>query len=113
MSFAEMVPIEMESLGSATPAVLSGPEALLKVDPKYPPELRSGRVEGQVILYAVIRENGTVDSIQLLRGLEPRLDANAMQAFALWKFRPAQRHGVPVEIEAVVRIPFRAVAPAY
>jgi hypothetical protein len=36
-----------------------------------------------------------------------------MQAFALWKFRPAERQGAPVEIEAVVRIPFRAVAPAY
>jgi protein TonB len=113
LSFAEMFPIAVESPGSAAPAGLSGPEPLLKVDPKYPPELRSRHVEGEVILYAVIRGNGAVDSIQLLRGLEPRLDANAMQAFALWKFRPAERQGAPVEIEAVVRIPFRAVAPAY
>ena len=103
----------LESSGSAASAELSGPEPLRKVDPKYPPELRSGRVEGEVVLYALIRADGTVDSIQLVRGIDSRLDANAMQALALWKFRPAQRQGVPVDIQAVVRIPFRAGAPAY
>lgn len=113
LSFAEMVPAATESLGSALSAGLSGPEPLRKVDPQYPPELRGGRVEGEVVLYAVIRADGTVDSIQLVRGIDPRLDANAIQALALWKFRPAERQGVPVEIEAVVRVPFRAVAPGY
>jgi TonB family protein len=70
-------------------------------------------VEGEVVLYAVIRANGSVDSIQLLQGIDPTLDANAIQAFAKWKFKPAERQGVPVDIETVVRIPFRAFAPAY
>jgi TonB family protein len=108
LSFAELVGV------AAQPAAeLSGPMALRKVDPKYPPELRDGHVEGEVILYAVIRADGTVDSIQLVKGIDPTLDANAMQALAQWKFRPAERQGVPVDIEAVVRIPFRAVTPIY
>jgi TonB family protein len=65
-------------------------------------------VEGEVILYAVIRSDGSVDSIQLVRGIDERLDANAMSALSQWKFRPAERNGAPVELEAIVHIPFRA-----
>jgi TonB family protein len=70
-------------------------------------------VEGEVILHALIRKDGTVDSIELLAGIDPVLDQNAMQALAQWKFRPAERQGSPVELEAIVRIPFRSAAPLY
>ncbi len=92
---------------------LTGPVPLRKVDPKYPPSLVSAKVEGEVVLYAVIRRDGSVDSIQLVRGIEPQLDTNAMEALARWRFRPAERRGAPVELEAVIHIPFRAVAPSY
>ncbi|MBI1750182.1 MAG: TonB family protein [Acidobacteria bacterium] len=90
---------------------LVGPVPVRKVDPKYPPVLITARVQGDVILYAIIRKDGSVDSIQVVKGLDPRLDQNAMEALARWKFRPAERRGEPVELEAVVTIPFRAVAP--
>jgi TonB family protein len=86
---------------------LSGPVPLKKVDPKYPPTLVSERVEGEVVLYAVIRRDGSVDSIQLVRGIDERLDANAMNALSQWKFRPAAKQGAAVELEAIVHIPFR------
>lgn len=85
---------------------LSGPVPLSKVDPKYPPSLIEARVDGEVILYAIIRKDGSVDSIQLVRGLDPQLDLNSMEALARWKFRPATRQGEPVELETVVHIPF-------
>jgi len=90
---------------------LSGPVPVKKVDPKYPPELIQAHVEGEVILYAIIRKDGTVDSIQLVRGLDPALDANSMNALAGWKFRPAMREGQAVELETVVHIPFRFLVP--
>jgi len=43
--------------------------------------------------------------------VDPELDNDAMQALSGWKFRPAEREGAPVELVAIVRIPFRAVAP--
>jgi TonB family protein len=89
---------------------LSGPAPLKKIDPKYPPTLINDHVEGEVVLYAVIRGDGTVDSIQLVRGIDEQLDANAMNALSHWKFRPASRQGVPVELEAIVHIPFHAPA---
>lgn len=94
--------------------VLSGPVPIQKVDPKYPPALIQEHVEGQVILYAIIRKDGSVDSIQLVRGPDPLLEQNAIEALAKWRFHPATRNGVPVELEAVVHIPFHfRVAPDY
>jgi TonB family protein len=88
-------------------AELSGPVPLQKVDPQYPPTLISERVAGEVILYAVIRRDGSVDSIQLVRGIDQQLDANAIKALRQWKFRPGAKQGTPVELEAIVHIPFR------
>lgn len=87
---------------------LSPPAPIRKVDPKYPPTLVNEHVEGEVILYAVIRRDGSVDSIQLIRGLDEDLDKNAMNALSQWKFRPATRQGEPVELETIVHIPFHA-----
>jgi len=87
---------------------LNGPAPIRKVDPKYPPTLINEHVEGEVVLYAVIRRDGSVDSVQLVRGIDEELDANAMKALSQWKFRPATRQGEPVELEAIVHIPFHA-----
>jgi len=92
---------------------LSAPVPIRKVDPKYPPALSEARIEGEVILYAIIRRDGSVDSIQLVRSVEPQLDRNAMEALARWQFRPAERAGATVELEAVIHIPFRIFRPAF
>jgi TonB family protein len=85
---------------------LSGPVLKSKVDPKYPQSFVEAHVDGEVVLYAIIRKDGSVDSIQLVRSLDPQLDANSMEALARWQFTPATREGLPVELEAVVHIPF-------
>lgn len=90
---------------------ISGPVPLKKIDPKYPPVLISDHVEGEVVLYAVIRNDGTVDGIQLVKGIDEQLDANAMHALSQWKFRPGTKQGTPVDLEAIVHIPFRAPIP--
>jgi protein TonB len=108
LNFAELD--EMTPEGHANPATadLAGPVPLRKVDPKYPPELRASHVDGEVVLYAIIRKDGSVDSIQLVHSVNADLDANAMEALAQWKFVPAEKHGEAVDLEAVVHIPFRS-----
>lgn len=91
-----------------TSSDVAGPAPIRKVDPKYPPTLMKDRVEGEVVLYAVIRRDGSVDSIQLVHGIDEQLDNNAMDALSQWKFRPALKQGAPVELEAIVHIPFHA-----
>lgn len=112
LSFAELDPMRPDTPGQddggdRNRGDLSAPVPVRKVDPKYPPALAEARIEGEVILYAIVREDGTVDSIQLVRSVEPQLDRNAIDALARWQFRPAERDGKPVEVEAVIHIPFR------
>src|ERR1700685_1264003 len=90
---------------------LSGRVPLRKVDPKYPQSAIKERIDGEVILYAIIRKDGHVASIQLVRGVDPLLDQNAMEALARWQFRPATREGQPVDLEAVIHIPFHFNPP--
>jgi TonB family protein len=105
LKFAEL---HRDSIGPhVTSADLSGPVPVKKVDPKYPPTLIDERVEGEVVLYAVIAKDGSVGEIQLVHGIDDQLDANAKQALAQWKFRPGAKAGEPVELEAIVHIPFR------
>ena len=90
---------------------LSGPVPVRKVDPKYPQLAIKQHIDGEVILYAIIRQDGHVDSIQVVRSVDPELDRNAMEALSRWEFRPATREGQPVELEAVIHIPFRFNPP--
>ena len=102
---------ELHSSGEGphpTASDVSAPGPIRKVDPKYPPTLIKEHVEGEVVLYAVIRTDGSVDSIQLVRGIDDLLDINAMNALSQWKFHPATKQGVPIDLEAIVHIPFHA-----
>jgi TonB family protein len=83
------------------------PLPLHKVDPKYIQAAAEDRVEGKVRLAAVIRKSGRVEAVALLRGLDERLDRSAVEAMGKWEFEPAARNGVPVDVDAVVEIPFR------
>jgi len=86
---------------------LVAPEPTQKVDPGYPLELMRRNVQGTVTLYAVIRNDGSVGEVRVLRGVDDRLDQYAQAAFSRWHFRPALKNGDPVALEAVVMIPFR------
>jgi TonB family protein len=88
-------------------ADLSAPEAITKVDPAYPQDLMHDRVEGTVVLYAVIRADGSVGEVKVLEGFDDRLNENARKALEQWRFRPGTKDGMPVDIEAVVRVPFK------
>ena len=61
--------------------------ALRKVDPGYDPGAVREGVEGTVVLYAVIHQDGKVDSVRVVRSLHPRLDENAVQALLRWQFQ--------------------------
>jgi len=103
---------EGNSSGYRPQGVFSGPAPLDKVDPKYPQSVIEQHVDGEVVLYAIVRKDGSVDGIQLVRKLDPQLDKNSMEALARWKFRPGTRDGVPVDVEMVVHIPFRFRNPS-
>ena len=105
--FAELWAAERPS--ATTPAAsLTAPSAIVKVDPKYAPEVVREKLEGVVILFAILRKEGTIDgeSVRVIRKLDSRLDLSAREALLNWKFKPSRRNGTAVDIQMEVSIPF-------
>ena len=73
------------------------PTRVVYVEPVYPQIALAARVQGTVILQAVIDEQGSVRELRVLRGY-PLLDAAAMQAVAKWQFTPTLLNGTTVPI---------------
>ncbi len=86
---------------------LTPPYPVLKVDPKYIPDAVREEIEGEVVLYCVIRETGEMTDLALVESLDRRLDASAREALSKWRFEPARKQGLPIAVETLVRIPFR------
>jgi TonB family protein len=106
--FAEL-PATGPASSPANPAgSLTAPSAVVKVDPKYAPEVVREKLEGVVILFAILRKDGTIDgeSVRIVRKLDGRLDQSAREALLNWRFRPSQRDGIAVDIQMEVSIPF-------
>ncbi len=58
-----------------------------------------------IILHGLIREDGSVDELEVYQGVDPRIDRAALAAFQQWKFKPALRGNRPISIEILVGIP--------
>jgi TonB family protein len=97
----------LDAARSESTSDIKPPTPVRKVDPKYVPAAADDRVEGTVRLAAVIRQNGHVDTVEVVRSLDSRLDRSAAEALEKWEFEPAQRNGAPIAVDAVFEIPFR------
>jgi TonB family protein len=84
------------------------PMALSMPMPSYTQEARDARIEGIVLLQAIVRKDGTVDSFKVLRGLGYGLDESAIDTVAKrWRFQPGTLNGQPVNVQANIEISFR------
>jgi periplasmic protein TonB len=75
------------------------------VAPKYPPEAGRARIEGMVVLLAVIGKDGTVEDVRVKSGL-PVLAQAAIEAVKQWRYRPYFLNGEPVEVDSQITINF-------
>jgi TonB family protein len=84
------------------------PEVLSQPTPDYTEEARKARIEGIVILAVTVRSDGSIDSINLVRGLGHGLDESAIRTVSTkWRFRPATRNGVPIDYPVTIEVNFR------
>jgi TonB family protein len=87
---------------------VKAPVALYQSLPAYTDEARAAHVEGIVLIQAIIRKDGTVDSFKILRGLGYGLDESAINAIATkWRFRPGTFNGEPVDVQVNIEVSFR------
>jgi protein TonB len=76
-----------------------------KVEPQYPPLARAARVQGEVVLSAIIDANGQITNLQLVSG-HPMLVPNAIAAVRQWRYKPYLLNGAPVEVETTITVIF-------
>ena len=81
------------------------PKLIRKVPPVYPAEALAARVEGIVIIEAVIDVTGAVKEMKVLRA-QPLLEAAAVDAVRQWQFTPTLLNGVPVEVIMTLTVNF-------
>ena len=94
-------------VGTGITGSIRMPEVLSQPKPDYTEDARKARTEGIVILSGIVRTNGTIDSIKVVRGLGFGLDESAIRTVGTkWRFRPATRNGTPIDYEATIEIGF-------
>jgi len=82
------------------------PRKIVDVAPVYPVLAQASRIEGLVIIEAIIDEHGAVQSARVLRSL-PWLDEAALAAVRQWRYTPALLNGVPVPVIMTVTVRFQ------
>lgn len=86
---------------------ISPPRLLREVKPDYTEEARQHGVEGEVVVEIVVSRDGSVGDIRLVHGLGYGLNERAIASVRQWRFAPAQRRGVPVDVLVEVAVEFR------
>jgi protein TonB len=84
---------------------IKAPARVSYAPPVYPAIAQSARVEGTVILEAVIDEAGAVKNLKILKSV-PLLDEAARQAVSKWRYSPTTLNGVPVPVVMTVTVTF-------
>jgi protein TonB len=82
------------------------PIEISRVRPQYPEAARKARMQGVVILEAIITKDGNVESVRILRGINPLLDNAAVRAVQQWKYKPATFNGRAVPVYLTVTVTF-------
>lgn len=76
-----------------------------KVQPVYPPIAIQARIQGAVLLRAVISKNGTIENLAVESG-HPMLVKAAIEAVRQWRYRPYFLNNEPIEIETEITVNF-------
>jgi protein TonB len=77
-----------------------------RVEPLYPPIAKSARIQGTVVLQAVISKNGNIEGLRAVSG-HPMLVPAAIDAVSRWRYKPYLLNGEPVEVETTITVNFR------
>jgi TonB family protein len=85
---------------------MTAPTLIYRVDPEYSEEARKARFQGTVILETLVRKDGFVDLVHVVRSLGFGLDQNAIDAVKKWKFRPGMKNGAPVDVPLRIEVSF-------
>lgn len=93
-------PTRIKQGGNVTAASL-----VSQTKPAYPPLARQARIQGTVVLHAIIGKDGRVSQLEVISG-HPLLVQSAIEAVKQWQYKPTQLNGEPVEVDTTIQVTF-------
>jgi protein TonB len=93
-------PARIKQGGNVTAASI-----LSQTRPLYPPLARQARIQGNVVLHAIIDKEGKVAQLEVVSG-HPLLVQAALDAVKQWRYKPTQLNGDPVEVDTTITVTF-------
>ncbi|MEX2271106.1 MAG: TonB family protein [Vicinamibacterales bacterium] len=84
---------------------IRAPQRIRHVPPAYPAIALSARIEGEVVLEAIIDETGAVTNLKVIKSVG-LLDEAAKQAVSQWRYSPTTLNGVKVPVIMTVKVTF-------
>jgi periplasmic protein TonB len=79
-----------------------GPGLIKRVEPKYPPIAQAARMQGTVVLDAIIHKDGSVGEIKVLRSTNQLFDQATIDALKQWRYTPG-----PYDVILTVTVNFK------
>jgi protein TonB len=106
ISGTNVVPVFRPTIAHAirTSTMLEG-NLIRRVEPVYPPLARTARIQGSVVLSALISKDGVMENLHALSG-PPMLVPAAISAVSQWRYRPYILNGEPIEVETQITVNF-------
>jgi len=94
--------------GAETRSNTSLPRVLKEVKPQYTAEAMRAKIQGAVLVDCVVKADGTVGDVEVLRSLDKTfgLDQEAIKAAKAWQFEPGTRNGEPVPVRVTIELTF-------
>lgn len=108
------IPAERVSRPASAPSVpqrvpvtstIEAAKLISQVQPIYPPLAIQARIQGNVVLHAIISKEGSVSELLVLSG-HPLLVNAAVAAVRQWRYSPTLLSGRPVEVETTITVSF-------
>lgn len=84
-------PASAQDMGPLRVSPGQGPGLIKKVEPRYPDIARTARMEGDVVVDAVIRKDGSVSDVTVLRSTNKLFEQSCIDAVRQWRFTPGPR----------------------
>lgn len=84
-------PMPAQDMGPVRVSAGQGPGLIKKVEPQYPPIARTARLEGTVVVDAVIRKDGSVSDVKVLKSSSQMFEQACIDAVRQWRFTPGSQ----------------------
>jgi protein TonB len=86
-------------------STIEAAKLISRMQPVYPPLAIQARIQGNVVLHAIISKEGAVNELQVLSG-HPLLVNSALEAVRQWRYSPTLLNGQAVEVETTITVSF-------